>query len=194
MRQRLTRLSTSKNLNSLRQHCCHFYRFSYRSKLSIRTTAPHLACVAGTTPLIHMRFKLSSNFGSALFTLYDSELLANQYNEAATSRVLQSMEATASRITQFSVFLFTPIEKVNINTLSPFIPYALYQAAAVQLRMWKLNKGKVYEQGVNSLRIILEHFNVRWRVAGNTMSIHYQKYLHCANSKIRDISRCISNS
>lgn len=119
----------------------------------------------------------SSNLNSALFTLYDSELLLNQHNEAATNSVLRCMEATATRLARFSILLFSPIENVNIDKLSPFVLCLLYQVAAVQLRMWRLQRDKLYGENLNSLKNILSRFNMRWRAAGNSTSLHSHRIL-----------------
>jgi hypothetical protein len=76
------------------------------------------------------------------------------------------MGEAATRIAQFAGFLFSPIETVNMDLLSPFVPYSIFQAAAVQSRLWKLTKAEIYRQSLNSLKIILDHFNIRWKSAG----------------------------
>lgn len=76
------------------------------------------------------------------------------------------MENMAMRIAKVSALLFIPIENTNIARLSPFVFYSLYQAAAVHLRMWKLEKRKEDAERLDSLKFILGYFNSRWRAGG----------------------------
>lgn len=103
---------------------------------------------------------------SALFTLYDSALLSNKYNDDDKSGLLTSIEATSNRVVQFATLLFGNTEKVNIDTLSPFVPYSLYQAAVVQFRLWKRTETSQYKEAMDSLKEILGHFARRWQIAG----------------------------
>lgn len=113
---------------------------------------------------------LSSNLNSATFLLYDSELLLNQHNEVTANSILNFMEDTANNLVEVALLLFSPIESINMDRLSPFVFYSIYQTATVYLRKWKLTKHKLYEDRVNYLKTILGHFNTRWRAAGNTPS------------------------
>jgi hypothetical protein len=121
---------------------------------------------------------LSSNLDSTLFLLYDSELLIDQHNEDAANGILRSIEATANRIAEVSAWLLHPIENTNLDKVSPFVLYSIYQAAAVHLRLWKLTKSKVNKENVNSLKTVLGNCNIRWRAAGNTSPLNLQRNLH----------------
>ena len=114
---------------------------------------------------------LSSNLISTLFLLYDSQLLIDQHNEEAANCILRSIEDIAFRIADVSTGLFNPIENTNLDRLSPFVFFSMYQAAAVHLRKSKLTKRKIDKENLDSLKTILGHFNIRWRAAGNTISL-----------------------
>jgi len=127
---------------------------------------------------------------SALFTLYDSALLSNKYDDSYNSAIVDSIEMTSNRIVAFSTLLFGDISKVNIDAMSPFTIYSLYQSAIVQYRLWKQTGLEKYEVGLNTLKTNLGTFSLRWQVAGKELfkTILYQltrvsgKYLDSLNA------------
>jgi hypothetical protein len=101
---------------------------------------------------------------SALFILhatsFSEETVENQ------NRLYQVLEPISTRISEFSNRLFIQVELVELETLSPFVPYSLYQAAVVQLGLWKQTDSESYINAFESLKTILGHFKKRWLVAG----------------------------
>jgi hypothetical protein len=82
------------------------------------------------------------------------------------------------------------VEHVEFETLSPFVPYSLYQAAVVQLSLWKRTEMDSHKNAFDSLKIILGHFKKRWLVAG-TRSPFLVRATGFANINDRSIPRCV---
>ena len=59
---------------------------------------------------------------SALFTLYDSALLPNKYNDEDKSGLLTSIKATSNRVVQFATSLVWDHGKGQHRHLVPFRP------------------------------------------------------------------------
>ena len=97
--------------------------------------------------------------------LYESELLLLSQDENNKQQILTSIESYSEQITQFSAYLFGDEEKINFETFSPFVPFSLYQAAAVQLRLWKQRNEMVHMEALHSLKKILGYFSRRWLTA-----------------------------
>ncbi|KAK1071613.1 hypothetical protein LTR74_003243 [Friedmanniomyces endolithicus] len=72
---------------------------------------------------------------NALFVLHDS--MGRNGTGGSNDRALDAMEPLLIRITQFSLRLFGTGQDLNYGTFSPYVPLSLYQAAVVQLRLWK---------------------------------------------------------
>lgn len=102
-------------------------------------------------------------FSSALFTLYGSSIVKGGDNVRRAALV----EETAVEITDYCRKLFGIEEQIHYGILSPFIPYALYQAAVIQQQILKHNPERRYERNVHFLKQVLGSFNKRWLVAGN---------------------------
>jgi hypothetical protein len=83
-------------------------------------------------------------------------------------QLLQSIESCALYISQFSQHLFSDMEAVPLDTMSPFIPYSIYQAAIVQFRLWKQTQDSKYKEMFDSLQGILDFFGRRWENAGQS--------------------------
>ena len=76
------------------------------------------------------------------------------------------MEPLSTQILSFSTRLFGNFDGNDYSTFSPFIPLSQYQAAVVQLRMWNLSGEARYQEGVATLKRILNYFSHRWATAG----------------------------
>lgn len=100
----------------------------------------------------------------ALFTLYDSALISITISEHERVVVTNSIEETSTRIANYSKFLFGDRETVDISLFSPFVPLSLYQAAIVQLRMWKRTGNVSCKVAFDSLVDILLFYSKRWLV------------------------------
>ena len=107
-----------------------------------------------------------SNEASALLTLYDSTLLRNEVDETDKANTLRSLETEAGCIVDFASQLFGVVEDLEYQTMSPLIPYSLYQAAVVQFRLWKQSDRDAYKKGLDVLTGALAQFNKRWLIAG----------------------------
>jgi hypothetical protein len=128
-------------------------------------SAPLWGCVAGNQKLAALQIGGSSIF-SALFTLYEAALLSDKYEVGERHAIFQSLESTSSRIAVFSAHLFADISLVDIDKMSPFVPYSLYQSAVVQYRLFQQTAQMEYQRNFESLKSILGSFKRRWLVAG----------------------------
>ncbi|KAM0689935.1 hypothetical protein Q7P36_010808 [Cladosporium allicinum] len=102
---------------------------------------------------------------SALFVLYEHSQPASVgiTNDEGS---LYLMEPLSTQIVQLSSALFGTGEDTNYGTFSPYVPLSLYQAAVVQLRLWKKTGEEHYLQGLSSLKGTLGYFGRRWTIAG----------------------------
>jgi len=106
---------------------------------------------------------------SALFTLYDSALKTTPSSSPERPNILISMEETSVRITAFSKHLFTNEELLDYSTMSPFIPYSIYQSAVMQYRLWKQTGQFEFKENLDSLKNVLDILGRRWMVASKSM-------------------------
>ncbi len=79
-------------------------------------------------------------------------------------------EVQSLEIVRYSRLLFGAAEQVNYDGLSPFAPYALYQAAVIQRQMLERCSDPTYELNYQFLKLILAHYGKRWLVAGKLIS------------------------
>ena len=98
--------------------------------------------------------------------LYEAALLSNQYDNNERQAVLTSLESTSTRIAVFSNYLFSDLSQVDLDKMSPYVPYSLYQAAVVQYRHLKQTGRPDHQVNLDSLKMILSNFRKRWLVAG----------------------------
>jgi hypothetical protein len=103
---------------------------------------------------------------SALFTLYNSAIDAQETDDSRKSRILSSMEPLSKQIAEFSRRLFGNGEGIDYGSLSPYVPYSLYQSAVVQHQLWKQTGQEIHKAALDSLKEILGHFHKRWLIAG----------------------------
>jgi hypothetical protein len=105
---------------------------------------------------------------SALFTLYGSSIVKG--GDDVRRRAL--VEEISTEITDYCRRLFGIEEQIQYGILSPFLPYALYQAAVVQQQILKRNPETRYKRNIQFLKQVLGSFNKRWLIAGNVISIY----------------------
>lgn len=91
------------------------------------------------------------------------------------------MEPLSTQIVQLSSALFRTGEDISYGTFSPYVPLSLYQAAVVQLRVWKRTGEERYCHGLSSLKQTLGHFNKRWTVASRWLCFDVRCVLHNAD-------------
>lgn len=103
---------------------------------------------------------------SGLFALYDNALSSGIYSEDEYDAISTSLESTSTRIAVFSNRLFADVSKVDINKMSPLVPYSLYQAAILQHRLFVRTGETNYQANLASLKMILGNFRKRWLIAG----------------------------
>lgn len=83
------------------------------------------------------------------------------------SDTLSAVETLSTRIAQLSEHLpGVAQDETNRLTLSPYLPYVLYQTAVTQDRLWKQRNEVIYKQRAETMMTILKHFSKRWGVAG----------------------------
>jgi hypothetical protein len=110
--------------------------------------------------------RLSLTTPSALYTLYDSAVNLQETDDAMKSQILSSMEPLSKQIAEFSRRLFGNGEGIDYSSLSPYVPYSLYQSAVVQYQLWKQTDHAVHKAALDSLKEILGYFSKRWLIAG----------------------------
>ena len=69
------------------------------------------------------------------------------------------------QVTHYCRRLFGIEEEINYGGLSPLVPYALYQSAAIQRQLQMRTGDSVYEENVAFLKKVLWSFSKRWRIA-----------------------------
>lgn len=94
---------------------------------------------------------------SALFTLYSYSIVKGKDN----IRCAALTEETLVEITDYCRRLFGIEEQIHYGILSPFIPYALYQAAVVQQQILKHKPETRYKRNIQFLKQVLGSFNKR---------------------------------
>jgi hypothetical protein len=105
---------------------------------------------------------------SALFTLHGSSIAKGKDSLRRAALV----EETSVEITDYCRRLFGIEEQIHYGILSPFVPYALYQAAVIQQEIFKHNPETRYKRNIQFLKELLGSFNKRWLVAGNVRPIY----------------------
>ncbi len=98
--------------------------------------------------------------------LYDSALFSQYTDQIYKSSLLESIEANSRTVTEFSRHLFGDPDAVDYGTMSPYVPYSLYQSAIVQYRLWKQTGDIKYQDGLGSQKDILGYFERRWLIGG----------------------------
>ncbi|RAO70459.1 uncharacterized protein BHQ10_006471 [Talaromyces amestolkiae] len=105
---------------------------------------------------------------SSLFTLYTSPILRSKNRDFDESRTLPAIDALSTRVAELSEHLLAIAQdETNKMTLSPYLPYVLYQTVVVQNRLWKQKNDVTYKQRAETIATILKCFSKRWHVTGN---------------------------
>ncbi|KAH8810831.1 hypothetical protein F5884DRAFT_780504 [Xylogone sp. PMI_703] len=123
--------------------------------------------------LIEEELKFSTYCGalamcvSALFTLYSSPLLHSRDRNVYESHTLATVKDLSTRVAQISGHLLgIAQDDKNQMAFSPYIPYALYQIAATQLRLWQETNEASYKERADDMVKVLRYISKRWRIAG----------------------------
>jgi hypothetical protein len=103
---------------------------------------------------------------SALFLLYEFALHRTDDGNITRAQILQSMEETSSRAMSFAEASCADQENYDVEVLSPYLSYPIFQAAIVQYRLWMQTNNHIYKQRIESLVLILTDLKKRWLVAG----------------------------
>lgn len=113
--------------------------------------------------------------GSAIFTLYGCSADQERYGVRIKNCPATLAEHTALEMTRYCRKLFGDEEAINYSSLSPFVPYALYQSAVIQLQLLQRDPKAKYEENIEFLRQVLSNFGKRWMLASKSQSrIHQQ--------------------
>ena len=91
------------------------------------------------------------------YTLYESTFLRSGRSVDDEIQFFKSSEPLSTEIVHLSRQIVLG-ENVNYATLSPYVPYSLYQSAVVQFRLWKRSNDGTYKEGFDSLTDILVHY------------------------------------
>ncbi|KAK0761215.1 hypothetical protein N5P37_006162, partial [Trichoderma harzianum] len=102
---------------------------------------------------------------SAIFTLYGCSADQERYGVRIQNCPATLAEHTALETTRYCRKLFEDEEAINYSCLSPFVPYALYQSAVIQLQLLQRDPNAKYEDNVDFLKQVLRNFGKRWMLA-----------------------------
>ncbi|PCH06618.1 Transcription factor [Penicillium occitanis (nom. inval.)] len=95
----------------------------------------------------------------SLFTLYTSAMLRSENRDVDESRTLPAIDALSTRIAELSEHLLAVAQdEANKLTLSPYLPYVLYQTAVAQDRLWKQKNDVTYKHRAETMVSILRCF------------------------------------
>lgn len=104
---------------------------------------------------------------SSLFTLYAAPLLRSQSRSLDENTALFAMERLSAKMAEISDYILGMAQDENKRfMLSPFVPYALYQTAVIELRLWKQKGESQYKERADRMVQILWLFTRRWLIAG----------------------------
>ena len=93
-------------------------------------------------------------------------LNSNTDNAFNSNQILQSIEETSINALTFAEASYGDRdENYPSETLSPYLPYSLCQAAIVQYRLWRQTGQLICKQRVDTLKCILGEFTKRWMIA-----------------------------
>ena len=94
-------------------------------------------------------------------------MLRSENRDVDESRALPAIDALSTRVAELSEHLLAVAQdESNKLTLSPYLPYVLYQAAVAQDRLWKQKNDIAYKQRAETMVTILKYFGKRWHVTG----------------------------
>lgn len=106
---------------------------------------------------------------SSLFTLYAAPRSESRSLDENTA--LFAMEQLSGKMAEISDYIFGVAQDENKRfMLSPFVPYALYQTAVIELRLWKQKGESQYKERADKMIQILCLFSKRWSIAGKYAS------------------------
>lgn len=104
---------------------------------------------------------------SSLFTLYSAPLFPAQHRNLDEPRTLIAMEQLSARMAEISdYFLGVARDENKRFMLSPFVPYALYQTAVIESRLWKQEGNSQHKERAYRMVELLRYFSNRWSIAG----------------------------
>ncbi|KAL6901142.1 fungal-specific transcription factor domain-containing protein [Trichoderma evansii] len=119
--------------------------------------------------LIDEELKFSSYCGalgmciSSLYALYVPPTLHLNLNSESNFRNLEIVSTQMAELSQH--LLRSADDENNITMMSLFIPYALYQTAAIQLNLYQRSRNISFKANAESIIEILTCMSKRWRVA-----------------------------
>lgn len=109
--------------------------------------------------------ELTNDRHSALFIFYEF-MLGHTTDPSTRYRILHSIEDTSLRVLAFAHAAYSDrAENYPSDTISPYLPYSLFQAATVQFRLWKQRNDSACQTRFETLNPILQEFTHRWMVA-----------------------------
>lgn len=97
--------------------------------------------------------------------MYGSSLEKGSLDADAKVRRAALVEGTSLELARYCRRLFG-VEETIWGIFSPFVPYALYQFAVIQLRIMQRDPNPLYEANILFLKKVLGYFNKRLLVAG----------------------------
>lgn len=106
---------------------------------------------------------------SSLFTLYSAPLFRSNHRSTDEHEhlPLTAMEQLSARMAEISDYVLgVAQDKDKLFMLSPFVPYALYQTAVIEFRLWKQKGESQHKERAYKMVEILRYFRNRWAIAG----------------------------
>ncbi|OOQ84271.1 hypothetical protein PEBR_33966 [Penicillium brasilianum] len=109
---------------------------------------------------------------SSLFTLYSAPLFRSQHRNFDEPLTLIAMEQLSARMAEISdYFLGVARDENKRFMLSPFVPYALYQTAVIESRLWKQEGNSQHKERAYRMVELLRYFSNRWAIAGKYVAV-----------------------
>jgi hypothetical protein len=104
---------------------------------------------------------------SSLFALYTFPLESSQIPNLDKDQVWSKLEQLSTQMAGLSEHLLkAATDESDTFAQSPYVPYALYPTAAIQLRLWRRTGIAIYKERFDTMVEILRQFNKRWSIAG----------------------------
>lgn len=104
---------------------------------------------------------------SALFCLHAFPQLLPHNSQVEADYCSPKLQQLSVEMTQLSEHLLNAAcSEQETLTVSPYISYALYPTASIQLRLWSRTGDQAHKDRADVMIAILKQFNKRWRIAG----------------------------
>ncbi|KAL7934932.1 fungal-specific transcription factor domain-containing protein [Trichoderma chlorosporum] len=105
--------------------------------------------------------------GMCISSLYALHISPTVCNNLGSDGIFYELEIVSTQVTQLSQHLLQSADDENVLTMmSHFIPYALYQTAAIQSMLYRRSQNFAFKTNAESMVKILTCMSKRWHCAG----------------------------